>query len=290
MPEEKKSKPVEASFAVDIGNIVVGIIGLLAGVVLGELLPPLKDDPLNPSFLPNYLIALSVIVLVAGVGAFLALMYNQKRENQTQLSDLTKQTNALGDSSREIHALVERTVARQATLLPRSEVYKDLAEAISEAKVSVRVITYLAVDWDTGVRNWGPNAPETPFREDFYAAVNKAIANDAVEYERVWQIPPDRTCAEAMEQICSDEFQKEEVSLINKYAEIRADKALFKVATQLTTASFILIDGTKLFFNIDLYNHETKKWDSPYMLFIKDATGEAFEPLKGVIARLKPCP
>jgi len=287
MGAKNETKSFRSAIAFDKGNLVLAVITLLVGAILGNLLPALYQDPVNPSYWPLWLIAASCVILVAGVGGFIVIVAHQKAESNIATSAVADQVKKMEKTNESIFDLVDQTVSRQAALIPRDEIYKEMAQAFNEATSSISVITLLAVDWEIGKRNWEPALTDTPYRMEYYEAVKKAIIRDGVCYERVWQVPSEKGEV-AMEVLFTDPIHKEEYELIKECQKKSPHLAKFMIATTITTVSFILIDGKKLFVNIDLYNEETRQLESPYMLFIKDVTGGVFDPLKGVIARFKP--
>lgn len=282
-----ESRAFNSSIAIERGNAVLAVVSLLVGGYLGQLIPPLVDKPGDPQYWPLWLLVCACVLLVAGVGAFVVLVRGMTNEASASSQKVTAQATRMERSNSAIISLVEQSVARQAALIPRDYVYKEMARAFDHAQQSISVVTLLAVDWETGERNWLPAKEDTPFRGEFYNAVKRAIANDRVAYERIWQVPAEKREL-AFAALFSDPVHREEFELIEAQRNDSPHLAKFMIASTITTASFILIDGKQLFFNIDLYNDETRQLESPYMLFIKDATGDAFKPLNGVIARFKP--
>lgn len=274
------------AIAFDKGNLILGIVSMLVGALLGVALPPLVQEPKNISYWPQYILILVSIILVVGVGAFIILGTHQKEVATKALEAVNQQLEKIELSNSTILHLVDQTVARQATLIARSEIYREMAESFNEAKSSISVVTLLAMDWEKGVRNWTPAMTSTPGRDAYYNAVKRAIIRSDVCYERIWQVPQGKGM-EGMAGIMSDPLLKEEYELIEQNRKLYPHLAKFMLAPIITTASFILVDGKELFLNIDLINEKTGEMESPYMLFIKDASGEAFEPMKGVIARFK---
>ena len=284
MSDENQS--FSSSIAFDRGNLVLGVISLLVGAILGHLLPPLVKDPINPSHWPLWLLVVASVILVFGIGAFIIVAARHKTDSNAAIGEIASQVEQMKDANASIVSLVEQTVSRQADLIPRSKIYKEMAEAFNEASSEISVITLLSVD-GSGKRNFSPAITGTPHREEFYDAIKRAIARDDIAYERVWQVR--KNMAEnALEILFTDPLHKEEYDLIQQCRKANPHLAKFMLAPTLTTASFILIDGKKLFFNFDILNQETRELESPYMLFIKDSSGKVFEPLKGLIARFKP--
>jgi hypothetical protein len=271
-----ENKSFESSIAFDRGNLILAIISLLIGGYLGQLIPPLIKDPTDPTYWPLWLLVATSVLLVTGIGSFIIMASRFKLESK---STITK--------TFELFELVEETVSRQAALIPRNIIYKEMATAFNEAKSSISVVTLLTVDWEKKERNWQPALTTTPFRDEFYNAIKLAIEREDIVYERIWQVPSNRA-SDALDLLFTDSVHKEEFELIKKCSEANPHLAKFMIASTITTASFILIDDKKLFFNIDIYNEESRKMESPYMLFIKDAKGDVFKPLRGVIARFKP--
>lgn len=282
-----KRRVFQNTIAFERGNLVLAVVTLLVGGYLGHLLPPLVKDPLNPTHWPLWLLVAACVLLVIGIGGFIAVAGRHKAESAAAVDAITDQVEEMEKSNAAIFSLVERTIARQADLIPRDIIYREMAQAFNEADSHISVVTLLAVDWESGERTFAPALTETPFRSEFYDAIKKAIEREDVVYERIWQVPREKA-GEALEALFTDTVHKEEFDLIEGYRKTNPHLAKFMLAPILTTASFILIDGKKLFFNFDIYDEETGKLESPYMLFVKDASGSAFEPLKGLIARFKP--
>lgn len=269
------NKSYESSIAFERGNLILAIISLLIGGYLGQLIPPLVKDPLDPSYWPLWLLVASCILLIIGIGSFIIMASRFKHDSKGTIS-----------KTLQLFDLVEETVSRQAALIPRKVIYKEMAKAFNEAESSISVVTVLAVNWEDEKRNWEPAISGTPYRDEFYNAIKNAIAREDIMYERIWQVPSDKGNI-ALQLLFTDPVHKEEYDLIQECRKTNPHLSKFMIASTITTASFILVDDKKLFFNIDIYNDDSKKMESPYMLFIKDAKGEVFKPLKGVIARFK---
>ena len=286
--DNKNAKTIDSSIAFDRGNLILGIISLLAGALLGHLLPSiLKVDGTPQDYAPLWLISAACVLLVFGVGAFVIMSGKYRRDSQSAVEELNKQVRRMRSSNKSIYSLVERTVSRQAALIPRDRIYAEMAQAFDDAESTISVVTLMAADWEKGERTWEPALDGNIQRDEFYHAIKKAIEREDVCYERIWQVPPEHA-EKALDVLFTDPMQKEEFDLIQQYKKTNPHLAKFMISSILTTASFILIDGQKLFFNIDVINEETKTMESPYMLFIKDADGEVFDPLKAVVARFKP--
>lgn len=271
-----KDNSFKSTIAFDRGNLILAVISLLIGGYLGQLIPPLIQKPNDPSYWPLWLLVASAVLLIMGIGSFIIMASRFRHESKGTII-----------KTLELFELVEETVSRQAALIPRNVIYKEMAKAFNEAEATISVVTLLAVNWEKGERNWEPALNNTPYRKEFYDAIKLAITREDIAYERIWQVPSDKGDV-ALKLLFTDTVHKEEYNLIEKCRKTNPHLAKFMIASTITTASFILIDDKKLFFNIDIYNDESKKMESPYMLFIKDAKGEVFKPLRGVIARFKP--
>lgn len=286
--ERKKKIAYTSSIAFERGNLVLAIISMLIGGYLSLIFPPLVNDPLNPNYWSLWLLIAACILLMIGIGGFLIVANRHKADSSTAIYTISKQAIEMKQSSKEIFTLIEQTVTRQAALIPRGEVYLEMSQAIDDATSEISVVTLLAVDWTSGRRNFAPALTDTPGRTRFYESIKRAIAREDILYERIWQIPAEKKIEEVKEALFSDPLHKEEYKLVEEHKQKNPHLAKFMLSPTLTTASFILIDKKKLFFNFDIYNEETNELESPYMLFIKEASGEVFSPLKALIARFKP--
>jgi hypothetical protein len=279
--------------AADRGTLIGASASALVGAVLGWAVPALFQDPTK---IPLWIIvALSTLVMVTiAIGLrFLAIARRTADSShntiQTSFSafnnEVDRKLEVMLASNKNVQRLVEESIGRQAALIPRDLVYKEMATSIRNAQREVAVITYLMVDWETGKRTFAPASVDTPNRGEYYDAVFEVIKNPKVSYIRVWEVPHQRI-DEAMQVIESDENQKKECALIREVSAKRPDQANFVITELLTTASFILIDREDLFLNIDFYDPQKNIWHSPYMLYVKDVSGEAFSELQAVIVRL----
>jgi len=283
----------EKRVAFERGQVVLATLSVMVGGILGWIVPLAFSSPQN---LGLWLISVASILVVAAGAAGLGFNNMLKDTSDSALKTITQTISELRlnsqqdlakmlDLNREIQRLTEECVRRQAELIPRDEIYRFMANCFREAKSEVTLITYLMVDPKTRERTFLPNVDNTPNRAEFYEAVYEAIKNRAIQYVRVWMVPHDQI-AEAREIIASDEYQKKECELIDQISKTRPDRARLIITDHLTTASFILIDRKHLFLNIDFYDSETKMWHSPYMLFVKDATGDSFKEFQSIIVRL----
>lgn len=277
----------ENTIAFERGNLVLAVVTLLVGGYLGALLPPLIKDPANPNYWPLWLLVATCVLLVIGIGGFIVVVGRHKAESSATVLALTGQVTEMEKSSKYIFSLVEKVIARQADLIPRDVVYREMAQALDAASSHVSVVTLLAVDWESGKRNFGPALTDTPYRSEFYEAIKRTISREGIVYERIWQVPRDKA-ALALDALFTDPLHKEEFDLIASLRRTNPHLAKFMLAPILTTASFVLIDGKKLFFNFDIMDEETGRLESPYMLFVKDASGVVFEPLNALVARFQP--
>jgi hypothetical protein len=279
--------------ALERGQIVLAVSSAIAGGIIGWLLPVLFADPKKLELWLVLSAAILVIVASATGLSFNALLRRTaddsllavKKEVVTCSTETQHKFTQILAANKEILQLVDESVGRQAVLILRDQVYRELAISIRNAKTEVAMISYLMVDWETSRRTFLPASVDTPFRAEFYDAVYEAIRNPKLSYIRVWEVPHQRR-DEAMQVIETDEFHKKECTLIKEVSKTRPDLARLVIADTLTTASFILIDRKNLFLNIDFFEPEKSLWYSPYMLFIKDASGDSFSELQSVIVRL----
>jgi hypothetical protein len=263
-------------------EVFVGIVSLILGAIVGWAVQELFKDPES---LPLWTVL--AVAIVAAVMATTGMVF-LRWQRQVSAASLAAVRSSIDDMSADhsrIQAMIENSIGRQAELIPRERVYKDMACCIRDAKREVAVVTYLMADWQTGTRTFLPAGVDIPHRGEFYDAVYEAIQNPRTEYVRVWQVPHDRR-DQALEVINSDAYNKKECELIGEIQPTRPDQARLVIASSLTTASFILIDRHHLFLNIDFFDPEKNAWHSPYMLFVKDATGDTFADLQSVIVRL----
>ncbi len=272
--------------AFERGQIVASSISLILGGVIGWAIPELIADPKQ---LPFWILLISSILLFISISFSMGLFSQFKRENSDTLGVISKNIGGLEAVSNEVLQLVETSIGQQASLIPRANAYKAMAKSIDEAKNEVAAVTYLMANWEEDKRNFVPAEEGTPHRNEYYEAVSRAIDNPNVQYKRIWQVPDDHI-SKARELIDRDPKTQNECVQIEAIQSERPDKARLIIAGQITFASFVLIDNSKLFFNVDVYHPIKKRWYSPYMLFIKDAEGEAFEALQSVIARLETSP
>lgn len=275
------------TIAFERGNLVLAVVTLLVGGYLGHLLPPLVDDPLNPASRPLWLLTAACLLLVIGIFGFIAVVGRHKAESSVAVEEITRQVSEMEKSNSTIFSLVERTVARQADLIPRDVIYQEMAQAFNDAESQISVVTVLSLDPATGERNFGPALRDTAHRKEFYDAIKRAIEREDVVYERIWQVKREEA-DQALAKLFTDPLNKDEFDTIESYRRTNPHLAKFMMAPLLTTASFILIDGKKLFFNFDILDEETGQLESPFMLFVKDASGNVFEPLRALIARFEP--
>lgn len=279
--------------AFERGQIVLAAATAIAGGIIGWLVPVLFS---NPEKIELWLIVAAAILVITAAAAGVSYHHLLRRTSEDTLnttkelistfaSEAQLKIGSMAAGNTEVKRLVEESIGRQASLIPRDLVYREMAISIRNAREQVAIISYLMVDWETGKRTFLPASVDTPFRGEFYDAVYEAIRNPKVEYIRVWEVPHNRV-DEAMKVVESDESQRKECALIREVGRNRPDLARLVVADQLTTASFVLIDQRSLFLNIDFFDPQNNVWYSPYMLFVKDASGEAFNDLRSIIVRL----
>jgi hypothetical protein len=193
---------------------------------------------------------------------------------------------AIVDHCEKTQTILDELLKQRAQIIPRELIYFEMARVIREAKETVAVITYFMYDWDANKRTFlPPDKQKVPGLEDFYKAIYECIKRPDVSYLRVWQAPADKH-AELPRILRENPFHEKEIELIKEISRDYPDKAQFVIAEQHTTASYILVDRRNLFFNVDFYSTEERIWYSPYMIFIKDATENAFAGLNSIISRL----
>lgn len=280
-------------FAFERGQIILGIVSAVAGAVLGWVVQEVFADPnrlelwivlgmgilvLCSSFVSVSLAAIQKARSETGISEIEHLIHEGKASSEAAFANVTQ-------ANRAMQQLTEEVVKRQAELVPRDRIYKVMAKCIREAKSEVAVITYLMADWENLTRTFAPAAVDTPHRGEFYDAIYEAIKNPSLQYLRVWQVPQGKV-EDAKALVLGDESHRKECALIEEVGRDHPEQAHLVFTEQLTTASFILVDRRNLFFNIDFYEPANKVWYSPYMLFVKDATGESFRDLQGIIVRL----
>lgn len=268
--------------SIERSQIVGSGVSLVLGGIIGWVIPELFKDPKSLALWT--VLALALVAALTAATAVVFLQW-QRQVSAASLSAVRSSIDEMSANHSRIQAMIENSIGRQAELIPRERVYKDMACCIRDAKSEVAVVTYLMADWQTGTRTFLPAGIDVPHRGEFYDAVYEAIQNPKIEYVRVWQVPHDRR-DQALDVINSDAFNKKECELIAEIQPARPDQARLVIASSLTTASFILIDRHHLFLNIDFFDPEKNAWHSPYMLFVKDATGETFADLQSVIVRL----
>lgn len=276
----------DTGLAFERGQLVVSVISLILGGVIGWAIPELIGDPRQ---FPFWMLLISSILLFISISFSMGLFSKFRRENSDALGVISKNIGGLEAVSNEVLQLVETSIGQQATLIPRANAYKAMAKSIDDAQKEVAVVTYLMANWEAMKRNFVPAEEGTPFRNEYYEAVGRAIESSDIQYKRIWQVP-DAHISDARELIDRDAKTKNECLQIEEIQSERPDKARLVIAGQITFASFVLIDNSSLFFNVDVFHPIKKRWYSPYMLFIKDAKGQAFEALQSVIARLETSP
>lgn len=193
--------------------------------------------------------------------------------------------NKVTSESETVRKLIDSSLKHQAQIIHRDLIYPEMARTIRQAKDQVAIMTYFMYDWEEKRRTFLPLNQAVPGLEDFYDAIYECIRRPDVEYLRVWQVPSGRE-AEAFEVLCENPLHLKEIELIEEISRNRPDQARFIITSQLTTASIILVDSKHLFINVDYYSAEERVWYSPYMIFIKDATENAFVDFNSIIVRL----
>jgi hypothetical protein len=248
-------------------NIVVGVVSAVLGGILGWGLEKLIGAA------SSLQLWLFVFVSFACLGT--CLVVTSYVAKYTNMEELTTKTAAMLDDA----------LQHRAEIIPRESIYPVMADCIRHAKSQVAVVTYYMYDWEQNKRTFLPPEQLVTGQDDFYNAIYECIANQSVEYIRIWQVPADKT-HDALKIIETDPLHKKEIALIRKVSLQKPDQARLVIAGEHTTASFILVDKRHLFFNIDFYDKERRVWLSPYMVFIKDATGSAFAGLNSIVVRL----
>jgi hypothetical protein len=279
--------------AFERGQVVLAASTLAAGGIVGWVVPLIFSNPAN---IQLWVVSAAGVLVAAVSAAGLSFHNMLKATSESTLNSVTqtladfkanteRELNQMLEANREIQKLAEQSIGRQAELIPRDEIYKVMANSIRNAQDEVAIVTYMMANWDTKKRTFLPAAVDTPYRGEFYDAVYAAIKDPKIEYIRIWEVPRDRIL-EARKVIEADEYHKKECALIDEVSRQHPHRARLIFAEQLTTMSFILIDRRSLFLNVDFYDPTKDVWYSPYMLFVKDASGDSFEDLQGVIIRL----
>jgi len=249
---------------IETTEIAVATVSLILGTLLGTIIQNLLGSSTSTS---NWLVACAIICCF--ISSLLVFRY------VSSMTDLVEKS----------QAVVDEALKYRAEIIPRELVYKEMAKCLLKARFEVAIVTFFMYDWESGKRTFLPPEQKISGKEDFYKAVFACIENPKVEYIRVWQVPPERR-SQALAAIESDPTYKKEIDLIRKISKQSPDRARFVIEDELTTASFILVDQQHLFFNVDFYDRERKIWHSPYMIFVRDATEQAFAGLNSIIVRL----
>jgi|GEM_PF-3114741 len=279
--------------AFERGQIVLAAVSAIVGAILGWAVPLAFG---SPGKLELWVIVAAAVLVGTAAAASISLQAIQKAKADAAITTIDGVVNAAQRTAeksfsemisvnREIQKLTEEAVKRQAELIPRDQIYSVMARCIRHARSEVALITYLMADWESLKRTFVPASVDTPNRGEFYDAVYDAIKDPHIQYVRVWQVPQGKI-EDARQLVLADETQRKECALIEDISKDHPERARLVFTDQLTTASFILVDRKHLFFNIDFYDSSKKLWYSPYMLFVKDATGESFRDLQSVIVRL----
>jgi hypothetical protein len=254
---------------------IATILWVLLGSILGWGVSALFS---NLSNLPLWLFVLTSISTL--VTFSIILLYTS-----TSTRHSTQNYNAVMHYIEKTQAMLDECLKQRAQIIPRESIYPEMANVIRNAKETVAVVTYFMYDWNSKKRTFLPNDQEISGLEDFYEAIYECINRNDVEYLRVWQVPAKKKSA-AYKILCENPLHKKEIELIQAISRHHPDLARFIITDQHTTASYILVDRKNLFFNVDFYNTEEGVWYSPYMIFIKDATENAFASLNSIIVRL----
>lgn len=244
------------------------IISILLGAILGGGITELFSE------WANFDLWLFVLVTVSCLVTFAIIAYH-----------VPNAVKATRQHAEKTQTMMEELLRQRAQIVPRESIYFVMAKVIREAKETVSVITYFMYDWESKRRTFLPASQEIPGLEDFYKAIYDCIERGTVKYLRVWQVPSGKH-HQAYEVLLQNPNHKKEIELIEAASRQHPEKARFIIADQHTTASYILVDGKNLFFNVDFYDEKEGVWYSPYMIFIKDASENAFADLDSVIARL----
>jgi hypothetical protein len=284
---------IQRLIAFERSQIILAAVSAIAGAVLGWLLPLAFADPKR---LDLWLVSIAAILVILATASAYSLSAITKASLDKTLAEMSERVTNFGlgleskmttvaEESTRLVAVAQDLARHQAELVPRERIYKVMAECIRGAQSEVAIITYMMADWETGKRTFAPDGADTPHRGEFYDAIYEAIKNPKVQYIRVWQIPAGKIDV-AKRMLAENENHRKECALIDEISKNHPEQARLVLTNQLTTASFILIDRKHLFFNVDFFEPEENVWYSPYMLFIKDATGDTFRHLQSVIVRL----
>lgn len=250
----------------DSVNIAIATVSVVLGAILGYVVSVLFG-PDSKLAVPAALVMAAVTCCL--VASFVVLWY----------------VPSMAGLAEQAQRLVDDALKYRAELIPREFIYPEMAKCIRNAKSEVAIITFFMYDWEKGSRTFLPPEQKIEGKDEFYEAIYSCIDNPSVEYVRVWQVPREHR-ENALEAIYSDPYYMKEIDAIKKVAKQSPDLARFVIEVELTTASFIFVDGKHLFFNVDFYDKERELWHSPCMIFVKDATEQAFAGLKGIIVRL----
>jgi len=257
-------------------EIVIAAISIVIGGLVGWGIEELVGDVANSLVWLFVLATLVCLLTCLVVLLYLPASVRLGEGRFKEMAQLTEETKELLDDA----------LRHQVEIISRESIYPVMAECLRHAKHQVAVFTYYMYDWDHDQRIFLPPEQVVTGKEDFYEAIYECIEKPEVQYIRIWQVPANHVdnAIDVIEQ--GDPFHKKEIDLIREKQVQKPDEAMLVVASQHTTASFILVDKRHLFFNIDFYDEDRGIWLSPYMIFVKNAGESAFAVLNSIIVRL----
>lgn len=256
-------------------NISLVVVSVIFGALLSWGIQLLVPDILAWEFWLFLFTAVCCLIVCVVILIYIPAL---ARHSTQKYEDVCQLTNEMQDT-------FENVLQHQAVIIPRESVYSEMAKTIRKAESQVAILTYYMYDWETGKRTFLPPEQEINDKDDFYEAIYETILKPEVEYIRIWQVPEERK-TQVIGVMQSDPLHKREIELIQQVCLTHPEYARLIITGQYTTASFVLIDKRHLFFNVDFYDKNRNVWLSPYMIFIKDATGLAFSGLNSIIVRL----
>jgi hypothetical protein len=267
---------LDASLGISRGEAVIASTSTVGGAIIGWAVSAVFAAPEKIELWAVVAISTVATLTCLAIGSFLTAF---QKEGRSRLDILTNTLNT-------VQRTVTQSIDRHAVLIPREEIYPEMARCVRDAEHQVVVITYFMYDWENDKRTFEPAVKGgVPGVDEFYDAIYACIERPEIEYLRLWQVPAERI-SEAREKIMQDPRLKKEIDLIEQIAPDHPECCRVRIIAEATTASLILVDQKTLFFNIDLYDKDRGTWLSPFMLMVRDARGRAFADLRRVVVKL----
>jgi hypothetical protein len=284
MSEQTKKIDRQVGPPAILKQTAVGVISLLCGAIIGiatNELPEIYGSSVQTIlYILIAICALASTLIVTSANKYLLAVLNRHVD---QVSEIHARS---AEKVNSINAGILKSVRQKAMLVDYDIAYRLLARRILRAREDVCLVTRLTYDFDASTRNFDTGRAASPERKRVFEALATAIRNDSIEYTRIFQVEPRRR-GQFSEAVRSDHLYAEEIDLIFEQRRNNRFKSAVYLTDVYTSATFVIVDGTALFFNIEMIDPETNISKTPFILYVEDLDSEYMRGLVDIVRNIR---